>query len=341
MMTCAKKLVLAARPWSWMLAFSLAGTVSSVAQATPTAADDATATALFKQGIAQREAGHAEEAINLFRKSHALQTSPRPGLEAGKLLMAAGLLIEAQEIFKDVVRLPAYKETPKTAAMRAEAAQLAGELDGKIGSLIIQVKGPLGARSVWLDGQAFRPEMLGVTWLVNPAEHGVELREQGRILDHQTVTVAEGGTVSVELSPSHRVGLVDVAPATPGLAAQGSSNQDQSSRRSLMRTAGWVGVGAGGVGLGVGFVLGALALSKSNQSDAYCDSPTRCQDRQGNTLRDQGLSLAAASTGFVIAGGVLAASGALLLWRAPSPSRRPRTAELHLGPTSLALSGTF
>ena len=165
----------------------------------PTAADDANAAAFFKEGVTARDAGQKVQAIVSFRKAHALQTSPRPGLEAGKLLVERGDLIEAQEILREAAKLPEYKESKKTRAARQEASTLADVLDARIGKLTILVKGSTDGITVRLDGDDFKKVLLGSDFRVNPRAHMVELRAGDQTVARGEVTVAEGGSAQIEL----------------------------------------------------------------------------------------------------------------------------------------------
>jgi hypothetical protein len=106
---------------------------------------------------------------------------------------------------------------------------------------------------------------------------------------------------------------------------------------------------AGGAGLAVGAVLGGLAIAKNKESNQKeCNAHNQCTDA-GLALRNKALSFGTGSTASFIAGGVLAAAGATLIFTAPARARDkagPKagasgTVALGLTATGLQLEGTF
>jgi len=110
---------------------------------------------------------------------------------------------------------------------------------------------------------------------------------------------------------------------------------------------GYVLIGAGVVGVGIGTYFGVTAISKNSDSNKNgCDASNNCT-AAGATLRNDAYSAGNISTISIIAGGVLAGAGILVLTAFkphPSPDA-PATegpkAALSVGPGSLMLNGSF
>jgi hypothetical protein len=114
------------------------------------------------------------------------------------------------------------------------------------------------------------------------------------------------------------------------------------------RAAGIVGIAMGGLSIGVGAILGGVAISRNRESDeGHCDADDFC-DTTGYGLRSSALTLANASTATFIVGGVLVASGAILIAvsspqqsstgdRKAAVQSNHSTTKVWLGPTSVGI----
>ncbi|MFT3767467.1 MAG: hypothetical protein QM820_18595 [Minicystis sp.] len=91
------------------------------------------------------------------------------------------------------------------------------------------------------------------------------------------------------------------------------------------RTAG-IAVGVTGlVAVGVGGIMGGLAISRNGTAKNLCPE-VECSDAEGVSASQQAGTFADASTGLMIAGGVMAVTGLVLILTAPSakaPDRAP------------------
>jgi hypothetical protein len=75
--------------------------------------------------------------------------------------------------------------------------------------------------------------------------------------------------------------------------------------------------GFGVAGLAVGGAFGVQTLVLKNQRSKFCDASNVCTSQQGLTLDHDARTAATVSTIAMIAGGVVAASGLLLVLTAP------------------------
>lgn len=109
-----------------------------------------------------------------------------------------------------------------------------------------------------------------------------------------------------------------------------------------LRTAGYVGLGAGVLALGTGAVLGIMAANERSELAARC--PNDVCSSADRTAYDRGHAQADAAT-LVIAAGALVTAGsvALIVFGGSKKESDPSalSARLRAGPTGVFVSGTF
>src|SRR3954467_472532 len=99
----------------------------------PSAGDLATARSALKDGLALREKGELDSAVERFQTSYDLVQTPVTAFELGKTQMMRGKILEAQELFQKVTRMPlTLEESGRSASARQEAERLATELEPRI-----------------------------------------------------------------------------------------------------------------------------------------------------------------------------------------------------------------
>jgi tetratricopeptide (TPR) repeat protein len=107
---------------------------------------------------------------------------------------------------------------------------------------------------------------------------------------------------------------------------------DDTTTGSGLTTAGLVVGSIGLVGMGVGGYFGLSAASKNNDAGDMCPNDV-CADPKGVDLTEDARSAARLSTGFMVGGGALVASGIALLIAGSGASReRPESHALRLTP---------
>lgn len=97
-------------------------------------------------------------------------------------------------------------------------------------------------------------------------------------------------------------------------------------------------MGVGAAGLILGGVMGGLAIGKHDDLDTACPAGQCPADQQDNL--DSYRTLGTVSTIGFIAGGVLAATGLVLVLVAPSGGSQEQ-ATLKIGPTGVSAAFTF
>ena len=169
----------------------------------PTAGDLATARAALKEGLALREKGELPASIMRFQTAFDLVPTPVTGFELGKTQMMAGKILQAQELFQTVVRMPpSMEESERSKVAREESGRIAKELEPRIPSVKIKVKLPGGASAVVrVDDETVVMTGATTTRAVDPGSHDIVAKAGDGPEPHVRVDIAESEVKEVELTP--------------------------------------------------------------------------------------------------------------------------------------------
>ncbi|MGZ3449166.1 MAG: tetratricopeptide repeat protein [Polyangiales bacterium] len=281
------------------------------ASAEPTEADKDAARILFTEAKELRDAGKLPAALERYKRAYDLAPTPITTLELARTHAMLGHLVEARRLYRSVETIEKKAdESPKTAAARDEAKQLATDLDARIPTVVVKVvpEGPID--SALLDGKPLEVAQLEKPLALDPGKHVLTVRAKTEAT--VTVTVAEkerDRVVTIELPKPEVVPPKPPPPVVPPPPLP----EVRSSWPGTMR---WIGVIAGGAGLVVGAGAGALALSKASDVKSGCTGgvcpPSHHDDldstRRWATISTVGFSVAAVgATLFVI--GLASGSG--------------------------------
>lgn len=194
--------------WASFVAAALA--LATVFSDAASAQDDdvertALARSLFRQGVELSDAGQWEQAADHFRRSLSLRGSPIVEFNLGTALTHTGRLVEATELFRR-----ASRDDDAPERLRAAARQQVEALAPRLGTLTIEVEGPLESVELRLDGDVVPAEGVGVAAPADPGHHVlVALRGETEVARTE-LDVPEGGSLSARL----------VVPALPIAASE-------------------------------------------------------------------------------------------------------------------------
>jgi hypothetical protein len=221
-----------------------------------------------------------------------------------------------------------------------EASSRAKTLEAKLSRMTITVAPDALAPglTVLRDGRAVGDAVWGTAIPVDPGVYAIEASAPGKktwTAKAYVPTSPGGMTVAIP--------VLEPAPidATKPVAV-GAEPQEGGGGGSSRRTAGLVVGGIGVAGVIVGGVFGALTLSKTGDSKAYCStgSPIQC-DPAGLQLRSDAKGLAKVSDIGLAVGGAAMVAGIILFVTAPS-GKAPSTASalrMQVGPTVGSTAG--
>jgi hypothetical protein len=182
---------------------------------------------------------------------------------------------------------------------------------------------------VSLDGKLLLEKIDGRSVEVNPGTYtftfespdGTKAEKQVVVAEGEkdkrvTATIAKPGAVPTAAAPPPSITDAP-APAPTPLSTPAESSPAESSS-SPFKTVGIVTAGVGIVGLGLGTVFGVEASSK--KGSAGCDSNSVCPNQTDFNTLSSAQSAGNVSTGFFVAGAILAAGGIMMWALAPSGS---------------------
>jgi hypothetical protein len=225
--------------------------------------------------------------------------------------------------------------------VRDDCSRRLDEVDRAQPTIILDVKDVAGNDltdvRVMVDGALVAEKLDGVARRFDPGVHAFAFEIAGQPTVTRTFVIQES-------EKERRVTIV----AEVGRTAHGSA---VASRRPEggQRVVGVGALGLGAVGVVVGSVFGALAESAWHAQQSACGSSPACSSAghaaallDHSTLTTDGV----VSTTAFIAGGILTAAGALLLFTAPTRVRSARAAVtltpvLGLGRASMDLQVRF
>ena len=286
----------------------LACTEAALAQAPPTADPKEMARSAGEEGLELYRAGKFDAAHERFAMAEQIAHSPVLVLWMARSKRGMGELLSAKRLLERVAAEElAPSASPKWLAAREEAKTELAVLAGKIPRVKLSLPGaPLGAK-LELDGTSAEPNR---EIEVDPGSHTARATAPGKRPVSKSVEVDEGST-TIELR------FDEVVAAKP-------------SQGSLIP--GGVVLGVGLLGLAGGAITGAYALVLAGEIENGCDGNVcLASDEQKAADAD---TLARASTGLFIAGGVVSAVGVVLMVLRPQFGGDPPVA-FELAPTGV------
>jgi tetratricopeptide (TPR) repeat protein len=282
-------------------------------------AKEAKRTTLFEEGRALHLEGRHAEAVVKLKEVVEMRKSPQALRALGLAEQAAGKLLDARAHFDEALRLaqdsgPASEVDPAKSAL-VQVATLVPRIH------IVIPKGTEDPKIV-VDGAPAAPKDDAVD--VDPGTHTVSVEAKGvRPFTHE-VKVKAGAVVDVAVE----------------FEKGGGGGAGHEVRSSVRRPIG-LGIAAlGGAGLVAGAVTGVLAITTHDDLAGHC-AKQLCPEDQLSKL-DTYHALGTASTVLFIAGGVVAAGGAVIWITAPRPSATVRAhATPFIGPGTAGVRVTF
>jgi len=307
------------------------------ALAAPSASDKETARALMKDGETKRAKGDREGALKSFKAAHEIMNVPTTGLEYGRTQLQLGLLVEARDTLLSVVRLPVLPgESANMVEAREEAQKLADEIEPRIPSITIKLKGVPDAASpkVTIDGHAIVAATIGVARKHNPGAHEIVV-VAGSVEKKEKIELAEGEDKVVE---------IDLAPApAPPEAPKDEPKETPEPPPPPKGTSPlvWIGFGSAAAFLVAGGVTGALAFSRASSAKDGCDG-NRCPPSTHDDIASSKTFGNLSTISFALAGaGVIVGVIGLYSSKSDPPTVTTTSVGLFVGANGLGLTGSF
>lgn len=305
--------------------------------------DKAAAEALFDQGIELLKEGNTALACKKLQSSQRIDPGIGTLLYLGECFERLGKTASAWATFREA----ASKATAAGEAGRARQGNVrADALEPQLSYLTVHVGEPnkvIEGLTVVQAGVTTNPAVWGSAVPVDPGEIEVVVSAPGYEAFEATITVEkQSKDASLEVPPLVKLPEPEVLPTTGSASGNSATLQDRADRRTLQLTTGFVAGGLGIIGIGLGSVYGVMALNKDQDANDVCGNDTVCPaGSSGQQDSLDAVKFGNISTGAFVAGGVLLASGAVLVLTAPKKQSLAVRISPTLGGGRLALGGSF
>ncbi|WP_437736071.1 tetratricopeptide repeat protein [Sorangium sp. So ce1335] len=325
------------------------------AWAQPSAADKATAEALFDAALDLMRQGRNEEACPRLEQSHRIDPGIGTLLYLAECYEKTGRTASAWATFRQAMsesRAAGQTERARKAQARAD------RLEPGLSKLTIEVAPEAVAVegfSVSVAGKPLDRPLFGIAIPRDPGEIAIEASAPGHETWKKTVKLGAAGTAAnVKVPPLKPLEAASIAPAADPpptttaaeerpAPARGAVAPAASGGGDTTRLIGLVVGGAGVVGLGVGTFFGVRAISKNSEAEGYCQGGATCEDPLGVTLTDEASGAATASN-IAFGLGAAAVIGGAVLYFVVAPRQESSVqvgAMLDGQSVGLRVGGTF
>jgi hypothetical protein len=287
------------------------------------------------------ETGNLAEACQAFAESARLDVAGGTLFRLAQCREAEGRTASAWAVYQEALSEALKRgNAEKAAEVRAHLERLEPRLV-KLRVVLSSDLRALDGLTVSRNGTILGPPAWGVALPIDPGR--VEVLVQAKGLRPATaVVVAHEGDGIIELPIPNLEPLADPRSAVPAMPARETGPpplpnpvQVQSHGRGpLMRTLGWVTIGASSAAFAASLGLQLRSSSLVREATPFC--PNGC-DGTGHNLYESAGQSYWASVGAAIAGVGLVGLGAVLVWTAPNDARTTVT----VGPAQLQIGRSF
>jgi hypothetical protein len=307
------------------------------------AADSATAQALFDDARALMAKGNYDDACPKLEESQRLDPGSGTLLNLGDCYEHQGRIASAWTMFLEAAasaRLTGNADRDRISRERAAA------LDDRLARLTIRVAENTAGLEVRRDGVVVRPAQWGTAIPADAGAHTIAATAPARQDWLTTVTLRDGVSETVVIPALSSRSLEPAKPTeapkrgeTPAIARDpsaqsGNALETMGAQRVAALAAGAVGVA--GVAVGTVFGLQAKTLRDDAHTSHGCDDDSRCQTTQGVELIEQARRAGNLSTVAFVIGATGVVAGATLWITAPR-----HVPQVGLGIGGLHIRGTW
>jgi hypothetical protein len=280
------------------------------------AGDEAAAEALFLEAKKLAAAGKLAEACPKFAESNRLDRGAGTLIHLADCYEKNGQSASAWATFKDAA---SAAQALGRADWQKLATQRAAALEPKLAKLTIRVQDPADKIEVTRDGAPTSPASWGTPIPVDVGTHAVQASAPAHTTFKTSIKVTKDGermevlVPKLEAAPAVAV-VTPPPPAAPVPPPDVHSGDDGAGQRTIGFVVGGVGV----AGVAVGAITGLMAIGKNSDSKKACPNDGGCASSDAVSANDSAKTLGLVSTIAFIAGGVGVATGAVLIFTAPS-----------------------
>jgi tetratricopeptide (TPR) repeat protein len=291
-------------------------TLASNASAEGSAADRAAAEVLFDRALELMKVGDYAGACPQLEESQKLDPAVGTLLYLGDCYEQQGRVASAWASFNAAAAAARSARQPERERI---AQQRSDALAPRLPKLIVAVddNARLRGLEVRRDGALVGEGSWGVPIPLDPGQHEVRATAPGRAAWSRRLSVQPTGVTRTVRVPKLEPATQE--PATLGAPAAAAADDEGISTPDALRIAGGFVGGAGLLGLGFGIAYGVRSQSMEDDSEAFCQPPDYviCT-QEGLDLLDESATASTIANGSFIVGGLLAATGLVLIIAAPA-----------------------
>jgi hypothetical protein len=261
---------------------------------------------LFDEARVLMDAKKYAEACAKFAESQRLDAAFGTQLN---LARCYGLMGKTASSWINYVEAGATAKKEGRADREKVARKFADELRPQLSKMKLAVTERVPGLEISRDGAVVREAQWGSAVPVDPGTHEIKATAPGYKPWSKTVEVG-GNAAELEVTVEKLLPAPKETKPTGGTEGPGATEGDNSVPLGLGIASGIVGLG----GIAVGTAFGIIAGNQNKDSKNYCrsDDPNLCS-QQGVDLRGKARTSATVSTVGFVAGGVLLATGIVLL----------------------------
>ncbi|HEY5934989.1 MAG TPA: hypothetical protein VIU61_10150 [Kofleriaceae bacterium] len=276
--------------------------------------DQATAMALFDEGLKEMKAKNFDKACKAFAASLALVADSGTKGSLARCYTEQGKVASAWGLWRDLA------DTAPTPKLREDAALRAKKLEPRIPKYSLKVIAPTPGLAVTVNGSPVNATVEAAV-PIDPGPLSVTARATGYVVWTRDETAKEGAVVAIEIPALERLG------ATTKLVVPPMPMDERARKRKTRHRIGIViGAGAGGAAVIVGSVFGFRARSQYADAKDTCGGsiedcdPARVMEAQGQV--DDARSSGTLSTVMFAVGGAAVITGVVIYMTAPKLESR-------------------
>ena len=307
--------------------------------AAQSAADSATAQALFDQARTLIAQGHAAEACPKLEESERLDPGSGTLLNLARCYEQTGRIASAWSKYLETA---ASAKVSGNTAREAVARQQAEALRPRLSTLTIAVAPDgkdIAGLEVTRDGAQVGSVQWGLAIPADEGDHKISAKAPGYATWESVVTVKGEGSAATATVPALVAAPAGGTIGAPATAVGGESTESPKGHGlGTQRIVAIAAAGVGVVGLGVGTAFGFISKGHHDDAAKYC-SGSVCSDPRGVSAGNDAYSTGNVATVALIVGAVGVAAGVTLWFTAPHSSNSATSVGLGLG--SVQMKGAF
>jgi hypothetical protein len=286
------------------------------------------AATLFDQAVAKMEGEDYTAACPLLEQSYKLDAKLGVLFTLADCRDQEGKSASARVRYGDYLRAVAalsYAERSRHAERIKIAEKRLKEIGPDVPTLKLVWPGKFPAGiGVHVDDLELAQVPLDLPLPFDPGPHQLVVKRPGRPDELRPITLVKGQELVVDISVSTVPdGATPIGPIGPSVPVKPPVRVvAPKPAMNVRKTAGLVTLGIGGAGIVAGGILGLLAISEKQTVQAHCAGPNglRCDSLGFDAVHRLRSFVDPSTAGFVV-GGLLVATGVVLVVTAPSTSK--------------------